>query len=455
MFSQPLEQHQLSRNPWSIPDQRTELTRIAITLAGATLAGTLAIGFRHNDPSVAIGLRAAAALFGLGASAYALVDLLNEDELEPLRDANAHLRTEVGRSILEAKAEYYLLNPAAFQSGLEVPPDWVTAWFRREYGLSPEVEPTPEPAAAQKTTLINDPEPAPLRWFDWDELQNGTAHPHLLIFGGSGDGKTTLIEWLGRELAGDGELQIWTTKRKGDQWYGLKPIGIPRDFAKIEAAYQDAIATLTQRCSNLDAVNSDLVIVWDEISAAVAELPHLSPASILREGREARIRLIAAPHGGQVGSLGLKGDSDVLHCATPIRLGDFAIDHARKLWKRGDLTEAEFDEIASSDRPCMVKDHPAQIPYLSTGWQRGSITVGARSSDSPEAIIAQLLTDHPAGLSVRDLQRTSIARSHGLRADAIRSAVMSMPEVEAIEVEGKKIYRLVHLSHAETLVPAS
>lgn len=453
MMSQPLERHQLSRNPWSISDQRSELTRIALVLAGATVTATCAIGFRHSDRAVEVGLRSAAALFGLGASAYALIDLINEDELEPLRDANAHLRTEVGRSMLEAKAEYYLLNPAAFQSGLEVPPDWVTAWFRREYGLSPEIE-SPPAAVGQKTTVADEPEAPPLRWFDWSELQDGTAHPHLLVLGGSGDGKTTLIEWLGRELAGDGELQIWTTKRKGDQWYGLKPLGIPRDFAAIGAAYKKAIATLTQRCANLDAVTSDLVIVWDEISAAVAELPHLSPASILREGREARIRLIAAPHGGQVGSMGLKGDSDVLHCATLIRLGDFAINHARKLFNRGDLTEAEFDEIASCDRPCMVKDRPAQIPYLPSGWQRETITVGARSSDSPEAIIAQLLADHPAGLSVRDLQRSSIARSHDLRAEAIRSAVMAMPEVEAIDVEGKKIYRLMHLSHAQTLVPA-
>jgi len=153
------------------------------------------------------------------------------------------------------------------------------------------------------------------------------------------------------------------------------------------------------------------------------------------EGREAKIRLIAAPHGGQVGSIGLEGRSDVITCATLIRLGDFAIQYAESLLKKKCLSVAEFQALKDSDRPCMVNDALAIVPDLREGWQLDhAITIEAESTQVHPLI--ELLSTAQQPMTVRELMRTSPGRKSKLNADQIRQLLRDDPAVTEVEENG-------------------
>ena len=435
----------LATNPWNVPPPEEGMKDVWKSIGVSGLALLAAISFRHRDPGVEVGLRFF--LFGTSASTagWAFLRSRSERALDAIRNTHAAVREELSGSVLEATAEFYAQNVGALMDGADVPVAAVQQWFAREYG-----DPEPQPQSAAPTPAIA----AAPTWFDWAELLDGDRHPHILILAGSGAGKTTLLEWIARNIAPDGRPTVWTTKRKDLQWEGLAPIGVGRKFDAIATAYHDAIATMTDRFSDLDADFEPIVIAWDEISACVSANKNLSPAPLLREAREAEIRLVAAPHGGQVSSIGLEGQSDVLACCTQIRLGGLAIEHARKLVRAKRLSAEQLAAIEQSERPCLVGDVPAQLPHLPKGWQQ-SITVEAEVDDSPGAIVLQVLEQHPSGATVRDIQRSTLGRKHGLLAAPIREALLASGEVVSEVSGGKTYYRLSELSEAETLVGTS
>ena len=432
----------LAKNPWSVPPPEEGMRQVwaSIGLSGFLLLAGVAI--RSNITPLEIAARGTAFGASTSIAAYALLKSHSERQLDSLRDAHAAIREEISGSVLEASAEYYAQNIAAMMGGSDVPVQAIQGWFAREYGESEAL-----PPAAATTT-----EPTPPAWFDWNELLDGGRHPHVLILAGSGCGKTTLLEWIARNIAPDGRPEVWTTKKKGDQWHGLDPIGIPRDFAAIRVAHDRAIATMAERFANLDADFKLIAIAWDEISACVEHDKEMSPASLLREAREADIRLVAAPHGGQVKSIGLEGKSDVLACCTQVRLGDLALDHARKLARAGTITAQQLAAVEQSDRPCMVGSCPAQVPHLPDGWQT-AIVVPAVESNSPADIVRTILKEFPDGATVRQIQRTSLAKKHELRSGAISDTLVGAPDVES-RTEGRRtVYQLTSMSAAVSPVP--
>ena len=220
--------------------------------------------------------------------------------------------------------------------------------------------------------------------FDWDELRtNPNKHPHLIVLGESGSGKTELGEWL-VDLIGQGaDVKVLTTKQRQCQWRGMPVVGIGRDFAAIERDLQGLLGEMTERSRNIDAVEQKPILI-----RAIDELPAIAENIIgaadpktgkykglatytkplVLEARETRIRLILHAQGKQVKLLGFEGMSDCLDSLTHIRLGDAAIKHAKTLNRQKELSDEAYTWLKQQNRPVMVDNCPAEFP-IPSNWQ--------------------------------------------------------------------------------------
>lgn len=222
-----------------------------------------------------------------------------------------------------------------------------------------------QPAAALTQSAEYQP-----KLFDWSLLRSKpNLFAHLAVVAPTGGGKTVTGEWLG-DLIGTGhEVKVVTTKRKSNQWRGMPVVGTPRDFAAIAEEMADLKTEMTERMEDLDSVEDlpQLVRVFDELAAMAVNIDNFDLGTFIREARETGVRIIALCHGEQVKLLGLEGESDTAEGLTWVRLGKFAIKHARKLVSKNELTDADLEWLKSQERPCMVNEELAVIPNLS-GW---------------------------------------------------------------------------------------
>ena len=81
---------------------------------------------------------------------------------------------------------------------------------------------------------------------------------------------------------------------------------------------------------------------------------------ISREARKVSIRLVVLTQSPEVKAIGLEGEGSVRDNFCFIRLGEFALDHAKSL-----KDEAIKSAIESADRPAMLGNLPCAIPTLS------------------------------------------------------------------------------------------
>lgn len=214
-----------------------------------------------------------------------------------------------------------------------------------------------QPVAVETIDTLPIDEPLPL--FDWDKLRDCDQYPHFLICGGTGSGKTFSTERIVKFLGGD--IEVITTKRKSFQWQGLKVTGEGRDFAVIEVALNNVLAEMNKRMKDLDNNWQPKIIVLDEFPAITANIESATDiiTTLIREAREAKIRLFILSQGRQVKTLKLEGQSDLRENLTDILLGQFATDRAKELSKKD--TEL-VGWCRSQQRPILVTDEPAMLP---------------------------------------------------------------------------------------------
>jgi hypothetical protein len=200
--------------------------------------------------------------------------------------------------------------------------------------------------------------------FDWSMFKKEPDNfPHIRIIAKTGMGKTTLAEWLLHMLGG--EQFVITPKSKPTDWGGYQVFGKRFDYQECADKLESIRQQMCYRFDDLDQGKDFGFInfVCDEWRLIVDNKPEVK--DIMREivtlARDAKIRMIAIAQGEQVKTWGLEGESDLEECFTTIRLGQFAIDHAKKL----KLSQSVFDWIQQQKRPCMIDNQPGEIPDLS------------------------------------------------------------------------------------------
>jgi len=163
-----------------------------------------------------------------------------------------------------------------------------------------------------------------LRLFDLNRLRDCDTYPHFLVCGGTGSGKTYTTERLVKFIGGD--ISVITTKAKSDQWQGLKVVGKGRDFPAIEKALISLLGEMNRRMQDLDANHQPKIVVLDEFPSITANIEAATDivTTLIREAREAKIRLFILSQGRQVKTLKLEGQSDLRENLTDILLGQFA-----------------------------------------------------------------------------------------------------------------------------------
>jgi hypothetical protein len=228
------------------------------------------------------------------------------------------------------------------------------------------------------------------KYFDWSNVH---SHAHTAIIGATGAGKSHLSTWLASQLQGD-RLVADIHYKRGD-WSGLYVVGAGRNFNEIAHVLQSCLDEMDRRYQlRLEGQDNftNLTLIIEEIGS-IAEDPASADIckeflpKTLREARKVNIKLILLGHGLEVESLGVKGKGSIRNCLNTIRLGDFAIAHAKSL-----KDDAVIDAVARMDRPCMVDRLPALIPDLSNftlppsdrvkpGFLSGGGSNGDRKSD--------------------------------------------------------------------------
>lgn len=181
---------------------------------------------------------------------------------------------------------------------------------------------TPTPISTRtRSSLTQTVPPAAnsIRW--WVQQYQGLSQlrplhgRHIVIFGPTGMGKSSIIKWLLRQRQ-QGTLLICDPHFQPGNWPGRAyVVGKGRNFSEIAETIQLVIAEMGRRYAqaaegeiNLDTV-TPIYLVIDEMSALAEQEPEAIKQllTIAQEGRKVQIFTFLTPHGQNVATMGLKG----------------------------------------------------------------------------------------------------------------------------------------------------
>lgn len=186
---------------------------------------------------------------------------------------------------------------------------------------------------------------------------------HVFIIGDTGTGKSSLAQWLAYRLGG--EVTVYDPDASPDEWQGLKVVGRKGDFNAIQEAMEADLEEL-QRRIELRGESGDKALFGLESTTIAEEFPLLaSEVEVASDwlikhgnrGRKPKRCIIALSQTDAVKSLGIEGEGQARKNFRYVRLGKFAVDHAKKL---GDANIEAW--LRGGKYRCMVEDYPCQLP---------------------------------------------------------------------------------------------
>ena len=210
--------------------------------------------------------------------------------------------------------------------------------------------------------LSNLGDPQANQGFDWSQV---TKFHHLLVTGSTGDGKTTLIQWIVSTFCTGSDVMVIDPHYRPGEWAGLTVLGKGRDFPQAEEAMVRVRSEMDKRYKKRAEGIEDwkrLVVIIDELPALISftdQVKDIIPA-LSQEARKVDIVLIILATGWEVVTLGLEGKGSQRNNFTKIDLGIFAHQKAEKLKDRKLL-----GQLKSVPRSCLVNEEFAVIPDLS------------------------------------------------------------------------------------------
>lgn len=190
-------------------------------------------------------------------------------------------------------------------------------------------------------------------------------HKHVLIIGETGSGKSTLATWLAYSIGG--RVTVYEPEGTPGDWSGLEVVGRGEDWSGIDAAMQFDLDLLSQRVA--DRLERGDIAMQDAHRVLIAEeypeMKEKCPSAQewlerhARRGRKLNQFLILISQFDRVAAWGLEGKSDLVDCFTKIRLGKFAMAHAKRL-KSPELMEW----LGQSKSHCLADDEPIKLPGI-------------------------------------------------------------------------------------------
>ena len=198
------------------------------------------------------------------------------------------------------------------------------------------------------------------------DVKQALSKPHVMLLGSTGDGKSTLAKHLAANCTA--YTIVIDPHAAPDDWGDLPVYGASRNYGQI-AEIMGVILQLMQ--DRYDARSQGakqfepIVIICDEYPAIIASSAAGKVASswmklISREARKVSLRLVVLTQSPEVKAIGLEGEGSVRDNFCFIKLGEFALDHAKAM-----KDEAIKLAVESCDRPAMLGNYPCNIPQLS------------------------------------------------------------------------------------------
>jgi len=246
--------------------------------------------------------------------------------------------------------------------------------------------------------------PAPVKFAD---VKQALSKPHVMLLGSTGDGKSTLAKHLAANCTA--YTIVIDPHAAPDDWGNLPVFGGGRKYAEIAEIMQLLLRLLQVRFDARDTGVKQfepIIIICDEYPAIIASSEAGKIASswmklISREARKVSIRLVVLTQSPEVKAIGLEGEGSVRDNFCFVRLGEFALDHAKSL-----KDDAIKSAIEQADRPAMLGNLPCAIPTLSdrvampvlsmpSDYQKLLSSSGDQSLDTSIQGSTSELTTHP------------------------------------------------------------
>jgi len=195
-------------------------------------------------------------------------------------------------------------------------------------------------------------------------IESSLKKPHLMILGETGSGKSTICKYLVSQV--NAPCLIIDPHASPTDWRGFTVTGSGRNY--------EAIATEFERLANLMQIRYEqrdkgisqfdpLIVIIDEFPAIASSLGKGATDTVkllAREARKVQIRICLLSQGAEVKTLGLEGEGSIRECFAMLRLGNFALNHAKTL-----KDKAIGEALENSDRPAMLDQLPCNLPVLS------------------------------------------------------------------------------------------
>lgn len=199
------------------------------------------------------------------------------------------------------------------------------------------------------------------------DLLRSLEGKHILIVGDTGAGKSLIAQWLAYQIGG--QVKVYDADASPDEWNGLEVIGRGGNFARIAEEMSADLEELQRRIEmrgnqgDRALAGLDSVLIAEEFPLLADEVDIASEWLLkhARRGRKPKRFIIALSQDDSVKALRIEGEGSVRKCFRMLRLGKFAVTHAKSL-----KDTALVEWLKSGKYRCMVDDYPCQLPDLSS-----------------------------------------------------------------------------------------
>ncbi|MBE9216661.1 hypothetical protein IQ247_29050 [Plectonema cf. radiosum LEGE 06105] len=289
---------------------------------------------------------------------------------------------------------------------------------------------------------------------------------HGRVVGGSGSGKSVLTKALVRLV--EGNVTIYDVEATNKDWKGFEIVGRGEKWQAIVDAMKTDLQLFKQRVGEATADDNDagwdifkgqtVIRVVEEYPDAKDEINSLAKPlteksdykgladewcqKLARRGRKPGVLLLLISQYDGVTSWGFEGKGNLVNCFHAIRLGEFAVTHAKKV---GDDQLVKWLESDLTSR-CMVDNRPCQLPDRATQIMIGNGVVLDKIGNSTPT------SNLPAGDSdkqqLNEFEAAIIDAGKKLQGDVLKARTLKQNSRLFSDISGEDI-RLIFQSLAD------